>query len=187
MKSYLLHFLPVLFITLISCQNRAQEEEIISKILKTELSSKLEVWNTWGDSLRVYVYIPIEYSLKNNFNSEIRLSTTYWSKEKANISDAPTYQLKDNKLKIGPNKVKFSKEESKKFKVFVRFVLQLTTDEIKQIFNQEFVQKKKYDVELSTGLKTILTTQIPVKGYVHSMMYNLNSKNGFSIDIPFNF
>ena len=81
MKSYLLRLLFIFSFVLVSCQNQAQDAAMEHKVYETELQPKIEVWNTWQDSLRVYVYVPIEYKLTNNFNSKIRLTTTFWSKE----------------------------------------------------------------------------------------------------------
>ena len=93
MKSYLLRLLFIISFVLVSCQNQAQDEGMEHKVYETELQPKIEIWNTWQDSLMVYVYVPLEYKLTNNFKSKIRLTTTFWSKEKANINDAPTYWL----------------------------------------------------------------------------------------------
>ena len=90
-------------------------------------------------------------------------------------------------MSIGPKKVNFKTGESRDFKVYARFKLDITKDELTRIASVDFVPKKQYEIELSNHLKNLLISQIASDGYVHSLMYNLEDKKGFSVDIPFSF
>ncbi|WP_155839754.1 hypothetical protein [Aquimarina latercula] len=188
MTKIILKILFTFILTLSSCNNNAQEEKFIHKVFPTtDLPLKIKTGDQKRDSIPISFYIPKEFNYINNSGSRLKIKHTFWSKKSPNIRSGNIYFLHNGKFVKGIRTEYLEKGQEQRYKSFVSFEFLLSQQEYNELFSKEYEKNKYYDLEFSPTIRSFLNKRISEKGFIISLLFDINRKKNIIDKIPFDF
>ena len=170
------------------------DNTIFSKTYTSEMPVKVIIEKIYKDSTLISLYIPQEFSIKNNYANTIRLSNMKFEVSNNNpiTSRSIILGVSNDSLIYAPNQIKLNPKQEEKFKTYVGSHVyinlvekeQLLKDTILSSFNKN---KRIYNIGKIKEISNLLNNIVDDKGIIKLTFYNSKIKSYFQKEIPVKF